>query len=392
MTVDRPLPAEPTKLPRFRCLDLLRGLAIAAMILVNNPGSWAQVYPPLLHAEWHGFTPTDLVFPLFLFVVGGAMAFSLGRVAEKAPLDRPQQRQIHRKLLQRVLILFGLGLALNASSLLMRTWFEGAPLLWEKWRILGVLQRIALAYGASALLVLHCSRRAQAIAVAGLWLGYWALLSTTPLTPDGSIVGWVDRTLLGESHLYQLTLNQQTVAFDPEGLLSTLPAIGSTLAGYWAVQWLKTQPIKALTAWRLTGAGVGAIALGRLWDLALPLNKQLWTSSYALYAAGWSIVLLAGCYALTEIRRAHGISRPFEIFGMNAITAFVGSGLVGRLLNRTHIGSGPDAPSTYQWLYQTLFASWAGPMSGSLLFAIAMVLLWWLAMYGFYRRGWFLKV
>ncbi len=382
MTVDRPAQPVPPKPQRFRCLDLLRGLAIAAMILVNNPGSWKYVYPPLLHAEWHGFTPTDLVFPLFLFVVGGAMAFSFGRVAE----TRPKTPAIHQKLAKRVALLFGLGLALNASTLLMKTAFEGAPLLWENLRIPGVLQRIALAYGLSALVVLHLSRRGQAIAVGAILLGYWALLSTTPLTPDRSIVGVIDRAIFGSSHLYL------GGPFDPEGLLSTLPAIGSTLAGYWAVQWLKTQPIKGSTAWRLTAAGGGAILLGRLWEIALPLNKQLWTSSYTIYAAGWSIVLLAGCFALVEVKRWVAVSRPFEIFGLNAITAFVGSGLVGRLLNRTHMGGSPDAPSTYEWLYQTLFASWAGPMSGSLLFAIVTVGAWWLAMYGFYRRGWFLKV
>jgi len=376
--------AEPVlpKKQRFRCLDLLRGLAIASMILVNNPGSWAHVYPPLEHAEWHGFTPTDLVFPLFLFVVGGAMAFSFGKVAE----TKPTTPAIYQKLAKRVALLFGLGLALNASTLLMKTAFEGAPLLWENLRILGVLQRIALAYGLSSLLVLHLSRRSQAIAVGAIWLGYWALLNTTPLTPDGSIVGVVDRAIFGSSHLYL------GGPFDPEGLLSTLPAIGSTLAGYWAVQWLKKQPIKGLTAWKLVAVGGAAILLGRMWEMALPINKQLWTSSYAIYAAGWSIVLLAGCFALVEVNRYFAISRPFEIFGLNAITAFVGSGLVGRLLNRTHIGGNPDAPSTYEWLYQTLFASWAGPMSGSLLFAIVMVGLWWLAMYGCYRRGWLLKV
>lgn len=382
MTADSASPSLQTPPQRFRCLDLLRGLAIAGMILVNNPGSWAHVYPPLLHAEWHGFTPTDLVFPLFLFVVGGAMAFSLGRVAETGRAGR----SVYLKLAKRVALLFGLGLMLNASTLLMATAFEGAPLAWEKWRFLGVLQRIALAYGLSSLVVLNLSRRWQAIATAASWLGYWALLTTTPLTAEGSIVGAVDRALLGSSHLYL------GGPFDPEGLLSTIPAVGSVMAGYWAVQWLKTQPIRGRTAWQLVGAGVGAIALGRLWELALPLNKQLWTSSYALYAAGWSIVLLAGCFALVEIKRWRSVSRPFEIFGLNAIAAFVGSGLVGRLLNRTHIGSGPDAPSTYKWIYETLFASWAGPMSGSLLFAIVTVALWWLVMYGFYRRGWFLKV
>lgn len=376
-----PLPT-PTPKQRFRCLDLLRGLAIASMILVNNPGSWKYIYPPLEHAEWHGFTPTDLVFPLFLFVVGGAMVFSL----KSAVAMQPKSPLIYQKLAKRVVLLFGLGLALNASTLMMKTAFEGAPLAWESLRILGVLQRIALAYGLSSLLVLHLSQRGQAIAVGGILLGYWALLSTTPLTPDGSIVGAIDRAILGSNHLYL------GGPFDPEGLLSTLPAIGSTLAGYWAVNWLQKQPIKGLTAWKLVAAGGAAILLGRLWEIALPINKQLWTSSYTLYAAGWSIVLLAGCFALVEVNRCFAISRPFEIFGLNAITAFVGSGLVGRLLNRTHIGSAPDAPSTYEWLYQTLFASWAGPMSGSLLFAIATVCLWWLAMYGFYRRGWFLKV
>lgn len=365
---------------RFQSLDVFRGLAIAAMVLVNNPGSWEAVYPPLLHAEWHGFTPTDLVFPSFLWIVGTSLAFSLGRDAETghAPI------QIYGRILRRCLILFALGLLLN-----------GFPTYdWPNLRIMGVLQRISLAYGAAAIAIIHLKRIQQIILAAALLVGYWLAMVLIPvpgfgagqLTQEGNFGAWIDRLLLTPAHLYQ------GGPFDPEGLFSTLPAIVTVLLGYWVGHWVIRQPKQTYTTILMAIAGAIAIAVGWLWGLAFPLNKALWTSSYVLYAGGWSIVLFALCYELIEVRRWRSLGWPFEVLGLNAITLFVGSGLVARILYRVPLGSGETATTAYNWIYQTLWASWAGPQVGSLLFAIGTVAVWWLVAWVLYRQRWFLKV
>lgn len=365
---------------RLMGLDALRGLAIAGMILANNPGSWAHVLPPLAHAQWHGCTPTDLVFPFFLFAAGAAMAFSLGRDRE----GRGGDRRTWQRLGRRVLILLGLGLFLN-----------GFPLFdWANLRLPGVLQRIALAYGLAASLVLLTKRRGQAIAAIAVLVGYWIWLvaipvpgaTAAPLTLEGNWVGYLDRAILGAAHLYK------GGPFDPEGLLSTLPAAVTTLLGYWAGQWLRDRPGTSRTSLKLLWGGVAGVIVGGLWHFGFPINKALWTSSYVLFSAGWGAIALAAWHEIADVRRVHAVTKPFVVLGMNAIAIFVGSGLLGRVLYRTHIGSGDGAPTTYAWLYQTVFASWAGPWPGSLLFAIAMLSFWWAIAWGLYRKGWFFKV
>ena len=377
---------------RLRSLDVFRGMAIAGMILVNNPGSWEHVYPPLLHAEWHGFTPTDLVFPAFLYIVGVAMAFSLARYTE-AENTKPTP-QLYWRIARRAITLFALGLFLNASSLVMNSLFKGAPLSeLANLRIMGVLQRISLAYFFSSLIVLNLRRRQQWILATIILLGYWLAMSLIPvpgfgagnLSLEGNLAAYLDRSLLGTEHLYKQ-------GFDPEGLFSTLPAIVTVLIGYFTGKWLRNQPIQSRTSLGLMLFGFGCLMGGWLWDFAFPINKQLWTSSYVLYSAGWSLLTLAFCYELIEIRGVRRWGFPFEVMGLNAIFVFVASGFIVRILYRTTINNEEKALSTYAWIYENWFVPWAGYLNGSLLFAVANVCFWWLILYIMYRQKTFFKV
>jgi predicted acyltransferase len=399
---------------RLKSLDVFRGIAIASMILVNNPGSWKQVYPPLDHAEWHGCTPTDLVFPFFLFIVGCAMSFSLSKYTqtpkesetlESEIIEREEEtkrskssllfsEKIYWRIARRAAILFVLGLLLNTSSIALDVLLNGAPIAnFGKIRIMGVLQRIGLAYFISAIAILNLSPRHQKLLAVAVLLGYWGALFVFAvggyieyaLTPEGYVGGYVDRLILGSQHLYK------GGPFDPEGLLSTLPASVTVLIGYFTGEWLRVQPVKTRTSLNLVISGLCCLVIGHLWGFAFPINKQLWTSSYVVFTAGWALLLLAVCYETIEVR-GWKWGRPFAIMGLNAIFLFVASGIVARLLLKTHIGIGKTAPSTYTWIYENWFVPWAGPLNGSLAFAVTAVLCWWLILYGMYRRGWAIKI
>jgi predicted acyltransferase len=405
---------------RFKSLDVFRGIAIASMILVNNPGSWEQVYPPLEHAEWHGCTPTDLIFPFFLFIVGCAMSFSLSKFTQNYPqtgIENSKNTQtkeksesaknplpssffllpssnIYWRIARRAAILFILGLLLNTSSIALDVLLNSAPVEnFGKIRIMGVLQRIGLAYFISAIAILNLSTRNQKLLAVAVLLGYWAALTVFAvggytageLTPEGNLGGYVDRLILGSQHLYK------GGPFDPEGLLSTLPAVVTVLIGYFTGEWLRVQPIKTRTSVNLALCGLSCVVIGHLWGFLFPINKQLWTSSYVVFTAGWALLLLAACYETIEVREWKW-GRPFEIMGLNAIFLFVASGIVARILLKTHIGTGKNAPTTYTWIYENWFMPWAGPLNGSLAFAVTAVLLWWLILYGMYRRGWAIKI
>jgi len=403
---------------RLKSLDVFRGIAIASMILVNNPGSWEQVYPPLEHAEWHGCTPTDLVFPFFMFIVGCAMSFSLSKYTQTAKksgaakselLETEEQKNADKKpascfllpasniywrIARRAAILFILGLLLNTSSIALDVLLNSAPAEnFGKIRIVGVLQRIGLAYFISAIAILNLSPRNQKLLAVAVLLGYWAALILVPvggyaageLTPEGNLGGYVDRLILGSQHLYK------GGPFDPEGLLSTLPAVVTVLTGYFTGEWLRVQQIKTRTSINLAICGLSCVVIGHLWGFLFPINKQLWTSSYVVFTAGWALLLLAFCYETIEVR-GWKWGRPFEIMGVNAIFLFVASGIVARILLKTHMGTGENAPTTYTWIYENWFVPWAGPLNGSLAFAVTAVLSWWLILYGMYRRGWAIKI
>ncbi len=376
---------------RLKSLDVFRGIAIASMILVNNPGSWKQVYPVLEHAEWHGCTPTDLVFPFFLFIVGCAMSFSLSKYTQTTTKI---ETNIYWRIVRRSTILFILGLLLNTSSIALDVLLNSAPMeSFSKIRIVGVLQRIGLAYLISAIAILNLSPRNQKLLAIALLIGYWNALfvfavppySKYALTPEGNFGGYVDRVILGSQHLYK------GGPFDPEGLFSTLPAVVTVFAGYFTGEWLRVQQIKTRTSINLAICGLCCVVIGHLWGFSFPINKQLWTSSYVVFTAGWALLLLAVCYETIEVR-GWKWGRPFEIMGLNAIFLFVASGIVARILLKTHIGSGKSAPSTYTWIYENCFLPWAGPLNGSLAFAVTAVLFWWLILYGIYRRGWEIKI
>lgn len=379
-----------TPSPRLVSLDVFRGIAIASMILVNNPGSWDHIYPPLEHAEWHGCTPTDLVFPFFLFIVGVAMPFSL---AKYTPENRPTP-QVYTRIIRRGLILFALGLLLTLSTMLLDLLFKGIALDFSTIRIMGVLQRIGLAYVIAAFAVLQLPQRSLWIFAGVVLIAYGVAMQLIPvpgygagnLTAEGNLGGYIDSILLGKKHLYK------GGPFDPEGLFSTLPSVVTVLIGYFTGLWLKKQPVKNQTSINLLIVGLAFLVIGKLWDFVFPINKALWTSSYVVYTGGWALLVLALCYQLIEVRGLKRWGFPLEVMGLNAIFLFVGSGLLGRLLIKTPIGNGTNAISVKTWIYQNWFSAWAGDLNGSLLFAIANVILWWVILYGMYRRRWFLKI
>jgi predicted acyltransferase len=366
-------PAAP---PRLLAVDALRGLSVAAMVLVNNPGTWRAVYPPLRHAEWHGWTPTDMIFPFFLFVVGVSIPLALGPRLESGAAG------LGWRVLRRAAGIFGLGLLLHALP-----FFPLATL-----RIPGVLQRIAVCYLLSALLVLATrgSRgwRAQALAAGALLVGYWLLMTQVAapgqvagdLSPAGNLAGHVDRLVLGPRHMWQISK-----LYDPEGILSTLPATATTLLGVLAGHWLRAGHPAARAAAGLAAGGLVAAGLGWLWGLSFPVNKSLWTSSYALLMAGLAALALAVCSWLTEVRGRRAWAAPFALFGVHALLLFFLSSLMAKLLLIVRVGAG--GPRLHAWLYEHAFAPWAAPAAASLAFALAYLLLWWALISALDRTG-----
>ncbi len=371
---------------RLVSLDVLRGLTIAGMILVNNAGDWSYVFAPLQHAPWHGWTPTDLIFPSFLFIVGVSLAFALARFLGP---ERPP-RWVYLRVARRVLILFGLGLVLNALNCL--PWWHTLTGV----RIPGVLQRIAVVYGITALLVLRTTPRQQTYAAVLCLLLYWALMTLVPvpgygagvLTAEGNLAAYVDNLLM-RGHLWQ-------GSWDPEGLLSTIPAIASALFGVRAGQWLQTcrNPHEKVSGLFVMG-GVGLL-LGVAWDPLFPINKNLWTSSYVVFTAGIALAALAFCYWLVDIKGYRRVTRPFVVFGTNAITVYALSILMDWVLGWWSLAQ-PDGSrgSLKAWSYVHGYAPWGegfGPESASFLYAATYVLLWLGLMWLLYRKRIFINI
>jgi predicted acyltransferase len=365
---------------RLLSVDALRGLTVAAMVLVNNPGTWSAVYPPLDHAEWNGWTPTDMVFPFFLFIVGVAIPLAVGPRLEQGAAG------LVRRVLRRSALIFALGLLLHALP-----WFH-----WTTLRIPGVLQRIAVCYLLAALLFIVTGGargwRAQALVAGALLTGYWLAMTRVPvpgygagdLSPEGSLAAYVDRLVLGP-HIWQASR-----VYDPEGILSTVPAVATTVLGMLAGHWLRAGRSAGRVVGGLVAGGLAATALGQVWGLSFPVNKSLWTSSYALLMSGLAALALAGCHWVIEVRGWRRWALPFEVFGVNALALFFLSTLMARLL--LVFRAGPGGPRLQAWLFERLFAPWASPVNASLAYAVAYVLLWWGLMWALYRSGLRLRV
>lgn len=367
---------------RLMSLDVFRGATIAAMILVNNPGDSLTTYRPLEHAKWNGWTPTDLVFPFFLFIVGVAMAYSFSSRRERGAT----RNQLFRHVLWRGLILFAIGLFLN-----------GLPNHYQlsSWRAYGVLQRIAVCYVISAVLALWTGQRtwiATAVACLG---GYWLLMRYVPvpgfgmpghdipfLDPNRNLAAWLDRRLLA-GHLYDGTR-------DPEGVISTIPAIATSLLGLLTGEWLRSNRSSRNKIFGMLSFGILGILGGEVLNPWFPINKNLWTSSFVLFTAGAALLCLAACYWVLDVRHWRGgWTKFFLVFGMNAITAYVFAEMISHFLDRF---SAKDGMNWQEFIYQTVFAPWASAYNASLLYAVAFVLFCWAAMWILYRKRIFLKI
>jgi predicted acyltransferase len=358
---------------RIDSVDVLRGVTIAGMIVVNDPGTWSAVYPPLLHAEWHGWTYTDTIFPFFLFVVGVSLVLSFARQRK----DGASDGVLFRRMAIRAAALVGLGLALNFVSYLA---FHKAHM-----RFPGVLQRIGVCVLVAGAIVLWGGVRGAAAAAAALLLGYWALMGSGPLDPQSNLAARIDAAVFGP-HTWK-------PGWDPEGLLSTLPAIATTLCGAVAGERLRSplSPERKFT--ELLAGGAAAASMGFLWGRVFPVNKNLWTSSYALAMAGLGAMALALFYWAMDVRGCKRLAAPFLWLGRNAIAAFVLSSLTAIALIAVHV-EGPDGKPRPLWtaIHRTLFDRFADPRLGSLAFALAYLAIW-IAIFGLlYRRRVFFKI
>jgi len=381
---------------RVVSLDVFRGATIAAMILVNDPGSWSHIYPPLEHADWNGWTPTDLIFPFFLFIVGVSLTLSFA-----ARIARGLTRgalAIH--VVRRSALIFAIGLFLNGFPE-----FDFSSI-----RFMGVLQRIALCYLVAGLLYLatfhkesagerparaRANLRVTAAVTIALLVGYWALMTFVPvpgygagrLGKDDNLGAYVDRTLMG-GHLWA-----ESVTWDPEGFLSTLPAIASLLIGILAGEWLRSdRPVRRKVI-GLAAAGFALLVAGRLLHPYFPINKNLWTSSFVLFTGGFAMLALAACYWVVDVRGWRAWTAPFLVFGMNAILAYALAALVSEVSTDFEFLKFRGHKTTlHGWIYDKFFVPHASSVNASLAFAVFFVFVIFVFLLPFYRGKVFLRV
>lgn len=363
--------------PRLVSLDAFRGLTIAGMLLVNNPGTWSAVYAPLRHAEWNGWTPTDLVFPWFLFIVGVSMAFSFAK-----RLQQGGRAQLLWHVVYRSLVIYAIGFFLAAYPFFRM----------HTVRIPGVLARIAVCYLFASIIFLFTRRRGRIITLVALLVGYWALMRFVPVpgygfanwTPDGNLAAYIDRAVLG-AHTWKPT-------WDPEGLLSTLPAIATVLFGTFAGEWLRSDRSMRKKVLGLAVAGAIGLAIGRALHPFFPINKNLWTSTFSVFTAGFACVGLAVCYWLIDVKGWRAWAKPMLVFGTNPILAFALSTFMTKNMIVNHVPLDGNSTTIYNYIFVKVFAPLASPINASLLFAICYVLLWLAVMSFFYRRKIFVKI
>jgi predicted acyltransferase len=425
---------------RLVALDVFRGMTIAGMVLVNNPGTWSAIYSPLAHAPWHGITPTDFIFPFFLFIVGCAIPIALGkRIAEGVT------GKVYWKILSRAAIIFGLGLFLpafpiinlsesdlsNVSKLILMLATMATVFFWlidrnreaiaallfcvvayigfyfagynvpfinlGTLRIPGVLQRIAVCYAIVSILFLHFKWKQLTFIGVGALLVYWFLMTWIPVpgcavtTIDDkacNLAAWLDIKIFTENHIWR-----QAKVFDPEGMLSTIPACVTTISGVLTGLWLKTKKSETEKAGGLFFFGVILCALGWCWNFFFPFNKALWTSSYVVYTSGLALCFLGVCYWLVDIKGYKKWSKPFVIFGMNALALFVFSGLMARVMGILKV-AGPDGkPISIQgWVFDNIFLPFASPVNASLAFALSFIGFWLFLMWLLFRKKIWIKV
>lgn len=374
---------------RLLSLDFFRGATVAAMILVNNPGDWGNIYAPLEHSPWNGCTPTDLIFPFFLFIVGVSIAYAMGSKKTDPALH---QKTIF-KALKRALVLFGLGLFLSLYPKIFTSPLEALSVV----RIPGVLQRIAVVFFISSLIFLKNSEKNIWRIFVGILVFYWAMMTFVPvphvgypnLEKETNLGAWLDRTILTEAHLWK-----SAKTWDPEGIFSTIPAIATGLFGVLVGIYLKRKDIEPATkiAW-LFSAGIAAIGLGLLWDLEFPINKSLWTSSFVLYTGGMATIILALSYWIIDIQKYSGFTKPFVVYGVNAITVFFLSGLLPRTLNliKMHMPDGTET-GLQVWLYKSFYVPHFSPINASLAWAITQITFWFLILWIMYKKKIIIKV
>jgi predicted acyltransferase len=370
-----------SKQERLLSLDVFRGITIAGMILVNNPGSWGNIYPPLAHAKWHGCTPTDLIFPFFLFIVGVAITLSMTKRKERGD----DQKKLLLQIFRRSLTLFLLGMIL-----------AGFPYFnMETIRIPGVLQRIAVVYLISSIIFLKTSVKTQAIIGISLLIIYWILMTLIPvpgvgyanLEPATNLGAYFDNLLLG-GHLWKATK-----VWDPEGILSTMPAISSAISGIMLGHWLGTKKDHATKAVWIFVAGNFSLLIGIIWDIWFPLNKSLWTSSYVVYTSGLALIFFAMCYWLVDVQGWKWWTKPFIVYGLNAITVFFLSGIFARTLTLIKWTDELGKEITLRgYLYDSFFVPYFSPINASLAWAVSFILLWLGLMWILYAKKIFIKV
>lgn len=368
---------------RLRSLDVFRGLTVAGMLLVNNPGSWSAIYPPLAHAAWHGWTPTDLIFPFFLFIVG--VTTHLSREARRA--RGVSEAELSRQAIRRGLVIILCGWALAAFPYVPVTRIT-------ELRIPGVLPRIGVVSIATALLTQRTSLRQQVGGLVALLYGYWFAMTLLPVPgqegpgilflddPARTLAAWVDRALL-DGHLWR-----QSKTWDPEGVLSTFPAIGTALLGTFAGRWLASPRPLAERLNGLFAAGALAAMLGAMWGWSFPINKGLWTSSYVLLTAGLAALAIATITWLGDGPLMRRLTTPALAFGVNPLLAFLGSGLMAKVMGSLwKVEVAGELVSVQSVVYRNAFRAWLEPRDASLAFALSFVALWWLLLEPLRRRG-----
>ncbi|HMQ02853.1 MAG TPA: DUF5009 domain-containing protein [Pyrinomonadaceae bacterium] len=444
---------------RLISLDVFRGMTIAGMVLVNNPGTWSAIYGPLKHADWHGITPTDYIFPFFLFIVGVAIPIALSkRIAEGI------SRSVYLKIIFRSAQIFAIGLLMSiipfftfadtgipliikvllvlsfsaslffyltdrkaiaaavagvSALVVIGFWMGGTNIAWynvSTMRIPGVLQRIAVCYLIVSFIYLHTTWKQQSFIAVALLLLYWLLMTVVPVpgcevwTIDDkacNLAAFLDRVILTVDHIWRAGK-----VFDPEGILSTMPAIATTLSGVLTGTWLlrkdggesindensqevstRTGASAVETALGLFFAGTVLLAIGWSWSLMFPLNKSLWTSSYVVYTSGLALLTLAFCYYVIDIKGYKRWAKPFVIFGVNALALFVFSGIMARLLGMIRF-AGPEGKeiTLQQWIFNNIYLTLFSPVNASLAYAISFILFWLFLMWLLYRRRIFIKL